>query len=47
MKKIWEFLKEHAIKVIIFKKKKMKLLTQSRRNHVRIQKYVIFVKKYL
>ena len=28
MKKFWEFLREHAMKVIDSKKKKMKLLTK-------------------
>ena len=46
-KKFCEFLKEHAMKIINFKKKKMKLLTKCSRNHIKMQKSVIFVKKNL
>ena len=47
MKKFCESLREHAMKIINFKKKKMKLLKRSTRNHKKIQKSVIFVKKNL
>ena len=45
MKKFCESLREHAMKIINFKKRKMKLLKTSIRNHKKIQKSVIFVKK--
>ena len=44
MKEICKFSTEHAIKIINFKKKKMKLLKEQR-NHMKMQKSVIFVKK--
>ena len=42
-----EFLREDAIKIINFKKKKMKLLTNIRKNRMKMQKFVKFVKKNL
>ena len=48
MKKFWEFLREHAMKIIDFKKKKkMKLLTKEQQESYENGKSVIFVKKYL
>ena len=41
MKKFCEFLRKHAMKIITFKKKKMKLLTKEQQES---QKSVIFVK---
>ena len=45
--KFCESLREHAIKIINFKKEKMKLLTKSSRNQMKIQKSFIFVNKNL
>ena len=49
MKKFCEFLREPAIKIIKFKRKKMKLLTKviNSRNDMKIQKSVTFAKKNL
>ena len=47
MKKFHKSLREHAIEIIHFKKKKMKLLTNSSTNQVKMQKFIIFVKKRL
>ena len=47
IKKFSEVLREYAMKIINFKKKKMKLLKNSSRNHMKMQKSVIFVKKKL
>ena len=49
MKKFCESLREHAMKIINFKKKKMKLLTKQQQewDHMKLQKSVIFVKKQL
>ena len=47
MKKFFEYLREHAMKINNFKKKKMKLLTKEQQNHMKIQKSVIFIKKNL
>ena len=47
MKKFCESLREHVMNIINFKKKKMKLLTKSSRNHMKMQKSVIFLKKNL
>ena len=47
MKKLCEFLREHAIKIINFKKKKMKLLSKEQQESYEMQIYVIFVKKNL
>ena len=47
MQKFCELLREHAITIINFKKKNMKLLTKSSRNHIKMQKSVIFVKENL
>ena len=47
MKQFCDFLTEHTIKIIYFKKKKMKLITGSSRNHIKMQKFIIFVKKNL
>ena len=47
MKKFCESLREHVMNIINFKKKKMKLLTKSSRNQMKMQKSVIFLKKNL
>ena len=47
MKMCCEFSREHEIKIINFRKKKMKLLTKSSNSHMKIQKCVIFVKNIL
>ena len=47
MKKFCEFLREHAMKIINFKKKKMKLLTKELQESFEITKFVIFVEKNL
>ena len=48
MKKFCESLREHAIKIINLKKKKIKLLLEkSCWNHMRMQKSVLFVKQNL
>ena len=47
MKKVCEFLREHTMKIINFKKKKIKFLQKSSRNRMKMQKSVVFVKKYL
>ena len=47
MKKFCEFLREHAMKTISFKKKKMKLLTTSSKTNMKMQKSVVIVKKNL
>ena len=46
MKKFCEFLREHAMKIIL-KRKKVKLLKKGSKNHIKMQKSVIFVKKNL
>ena len=45
MKKFQESLREHAMEIINFKKKEMMLLTMNTRNQMKMQKFVIFVKK--
>ena len=47
MKKFCEFLREHAMKIINFKKKKWNCYQKSSRNHMKMQESVIFVKKNL
>ena len=48
MKKFCEFLREHAMKIINSKKKKVKLLTKEQQeSYENIQNSVIFVKKNL
>ena len=47
MKKFCESLKEHAIKIINFKKKNIKLLTQAQQESCEHAKSVMFVKKSL
>ena len=47
MKKFCEFLRMHAMKIINFKKKKMKLLVKEQQDHMKMQKSVIFLKKDL
>ena len=47
IKKFPESLREHVVEIINFKKTKMKSLTKSSRNHIKIEKFVIFVKKNL
>ena len=44
MKKFYEFVREHAMKIINFEKKKMKLLTKE---HQKSYENVLFVKKDL
>ena len=45
MKKFCESLREHAKYIIDFEKKKMLPLTKEEINHIKIEKYVIFVEK--
>ena len=45
--KFCESLREHAVKVINFKKKKMKLLTNKQKELYKNAKFAIFVKKSL
>ena len=45
MKKFCEFLTEHAMKIINFKKRKMKLLTKQQQESYENQKSGIFLKK--
>ena len=47
MKKFCESLREHIMKIISFNKKNMKSDKKSSRNHMKMQKSVIFVKKEL
>ena len=47
MKKFCKSLRQNTIKIINFKKEKMKLLTKSSRNQMKMQKSVVFVKKNL
>ena len=47
MKTFCESLGEHAIKIINFKKKKMKLLTNEQQDQMKMQTFVISVKKNL
>ena len=50
MKKFWKSLRMPAMKInkkILKRKKTMSLKKKSSRNHVKMQKYVIFVKKNL
>ena len=47
MKKFCESLREYAMKIINFKKKKISHLQNSSRNHMKMQKSVIFLKKNL
>ena len=47
MKKFCEYVREHAMKITNFKKKKIKLLKKEQRNHMKMHKSVIFVKKKL
>ena len=42
MKKFFESLREHAMKIINFKKKKTNLLKKNSRNHIKMQKNIIF-----
>ena len=46
MKKFCEFLREHAMKIVNFKKKKMKLLTKEQQESYE-NDYVIFANKNL
>ena len=45
MKTFYESLRDHAMKIINFKKKKKKLLTNEQKKSYEIQTFVIFVKK--
>ena len=47
MKIFFELLRDHTMKIINFKNKKLKLLKNSSRNQMKIQKSIIFVKKTL
>ena len=47
MIKFCGFLREHAMTIINFEKKKISYQQQSSRNHMKMQKSVIFVKKNL
>ena len=47
MRKFYESLRENAMEIINFKKKKIRLLKKSSGNDMKMQKYVIFVKKNL
>ena len=47
LKKFCEYLREQAMEIINLKKKKMKLLTKDSRNHIKMQKPGIFIKKTL
>ena len=47
MKKFCKSLRQNTIKIINFKKEKMKLLTKSSRNQMKMQKSVVFVRKNL
>ena len=47
MKKFCKSLRQNTIKIINFKKEKMKLLTKSSNNQMKMQKSVVFVKKNL
>ena len=47
IRKFCGYLREHVMKIIDIKKKEMKLLTKSSKNHMKMQKSVIFVKKNL
>ena len=47
MKKFYESSKEYAVEMIDFKKKKVRLLTNEQRDHIKMQKSVIFVKNSL
>ena len=47
MKKFCESLREHGMNIINFKKKKNEVINKSSRNHMEMQKSVIFVKKNL
>ena len=45
MKKFCESLREHAMKMITFKKKKMKLLTKEKQESYENAKIITFVRK--
>ena len=45
IERFFESLRQHAMNIINFKKKKLNLLTNSSRNHMKMQKSVIPVKK--
>ena len=45
MKKFCESLREHAMRIINFKKKKWNYLRNSNRNHMKMQKSVIYIKE--
>ena len=45
IKKFCESLREHAMRILNFKKKKWNYLPNSNRNHMKIQKSVIYIKK--
>ena len=43
--KFCESLREHAMKMITFKKKNTRLLTKNSKNHMKVQNSLIFVRK--
>ena len=43
----FEFLREHGIKIMSFKKKIMKLLTKKTRKYMKMLKFAVFVKQSL
>ena len=45
MKRFCDYLREHAMKIINFKMKKNELLTKESKNHMKMLKSAIFVKK--
>ena len=47
MKKFCDSLREHPMKIINFKKKKWSYYQKISKNHIKMQKFVIFVKKNL
>ena len=47
MKKFCKFLREHAMKIINFKKKKNEIIHKRAAGNIKMQKSVLFVKKNL
>ena len=45
MKRFCDYLREHAMKIINFKMKKNELVTKESKNHMKMLKSAIFVKK--
>ena len=46
MKKFCQSLRKHGIMITNYRKKEMKLIIKNTRNHMKIQKYVLFEDKY-